>query len=249
MEQDFSASTNRTGEAADLWERCYHVHLDLPKLTASFFSEYFRTHGRDLPWRKTRNPYFILLAELMLQKTHNRVVPRVWAEFIRRWPTPQRLARARLTTLERVLHPLGLRKRAAWLRDLGKEIVSRGSGILKRFDGLISLRGVGRYCASAVLCQAFGETVPMVDVNAARVYCRLYGAQMRTARQALLFAEQAATETIRHGSARRINLGLLDFAQAICAANPKCPTCPLLDSCVYGSLHLKEPSAVNPQPW
>lgn len=242
------ALTNRTDEANRLWAVAVRRHPDIPKLTGLFFLEYFRRLGRKLPWRNTKDPYFILIAEMMLQKTHSRVVPSVWNAFVTRWPTPEGLARARLASIESVLRPLGLKKRAAWLRSLAKAVVKIGGGEVPRaYASLVALPGVGKYTANSVLCQAFGLNVAMVDVNAARVYCRVYGVRMKTDRQALLFGEMAANAAIQHASAREVNLGVFDLAQAICRTNPECPKCPLSASCEYGISVLRQLSPGLPK--
>lgn len=230
------ATTTSTAEAHLLWQRAFAARPELPKISGRFLARYFLHAARDLPWRKVEDPFLILLAEVMLQKTHSRVVSRVWSDLIERWPTPRRLSRARLTSLERVAQPLGILKRAARLRDLARMIVKLGPDAFSDYSKLRELPGVGKYTANAVLCQAFNRTVTMVDVNAARVNCRLYGVQAKTLRQALLFSELAADAAIRYAPAREVNLGVFDFAHAICRTTPLCPTCPMISFCEFGKL-------------
>lgn len=233
------ARTSLTREAATLWQKSLSSHPDLPRRTGGFFAQYFRMYGRVLPWRRTRNPYLVLLAEIMLQKTHSRVVPETWAEFSKRWSTPRKLSLATLRSLRSILRPLGLKKRAAWLRSLAISVTRKTGGEIPRaYEDLVALLGVGKYTANSVLCQAFGESVAMVDVNAARVYSRIYGIGFKTDRQALAFGEMAARAALHYAPAREVNLGVFDFAQALCQVDPKCPVCPLRTVCEFGKVRL-----------
>src|SRR5215469_6341828 len=125
---------------------------------------WFREHGRDLPWRKTRDPYAILVSEVMSQQTQaERVAPR-WRSWLERWPTVEALAAASAGDVIREWQGLGYNRRALALHRAAKQVAAHGWP-----EDLTELDGVGRYTADAVACFAFGRPVLPVDVNVARV--------------------------------------------------------------------------------
>ncbi len=126
--------------------------------------------GRDLPWRRTRDPYAILVSEVMLQQTQvSRVLPR-WEEWLARWPTVEALAAAPLADVIRAWQGLGYNRRAVSLHRAARVVAERGWP-----DDLTELPGVGRYTADAVGLFAFGRDVLPVDVNIRRVLDRSGG--------------------------------------------------------------------------
>src|SRR5438445_9190973 len=125
---------------------------------------WFIEHGRDLPWRRTRDPYAILVSEVMLQQTQAaRVVPRYLA-WLERWPTVEALADAPTADVLRAWQGLGYNRRALNLQRAAREVAANGWP-----DDLTTLPGVGPYTADAVACFAFGRLVLPVDVNVRRV--------------------------------------------------------------------------------
>ena len=165
---------------------------------------WFDEHGRDLPWRKTRDPYAILVSEVMSQQTQvERVVPR-WERWLARWPTVDALAAAPAGDVIREWQGLGYNRRALALHRAAQEVAARGWP-----DDLMELSGVGRYTADAVACFAFGRAVLPVDVNVRRV----------TERTGHSFSPQAAQ-------------ALMDLGKTVCLARiPRCGVCPLADAC------------------
>jgi A/G-specific adenine glycosylase len=165
---------------------------------------WFSRHGRDLPWRRTRDPYAILVSEVMLQQTQvERVVPR-WHAWLERWPTPAALAAGSPAEVIREWQGLGYNRRAVSLHRAACAIAARGWP-----DDLTELPGVGRYTAAAIRNQAFDEPVLAVDTNVARI-------QERTAHS---FGPQALQ-------------ALFDLGATICLARvPRCGICPLAAAC------------------
>jgi A/G-specific adenine glycosylase len=165
---------------------------------------WFREHGRDLPWRRTRDPYAILVSEVMLQQTQvARVVPRYHA-FLRRWPTVDALAAATSGDVIREWQGLGYNRRALNLHRAARRIAAEGWP-----DDLTELPGVGRYTADAVARFAFDEPVLPVDTNVRRVVERTGGT----------FGPESAH-------------ALMDLGATICLARvPRCPVCPLAERC------------------
>jgi A/G-specific adenine glycosylase len=166
--------------------------------------DWFREHGRDLPWRKTRDPYAILVSEVMLQQTQvSRVVPR-WADWLERWPTIEALAAASRAEVIVAWQGLGYNRRAVNLHAAAQRVAEDGWR-----DDLTELPGVGRYTADAVGAFAFGRPVLPVDVNVGRVLERTGGE----------FGPDAAQ-------------ALFDLGATICLARvPRCGECPLAARC------------------
>jgi A/G-specific adenine glycosylase len=166
--------------------------------------DWYRHSGRDLPWRKTRDPYAILVSEVMLQQTQaSRVVPR-WLAWLERWPTEQALASAPTADVIREWQGLGYNRRAVALQRAAQVVAEDGWP-----EDLTELPGVGPYTAAAVACFAFGrETLP-VDVNVRRVQERTGGRFDHECAQALM-----------------------DLGATICIARvPRCGECPLAETC------------------
>src|SRR5690242_7280285 len=165
---------------------------------------WFAEHGRDLPWRKTRDPYAILVSEVMAQQTQvERVVPR-WERWLERWPTVDALASAIAADVIREWQGLGYNRRALNLHRAAQHVAAHGWP-----DDLTVLPGVGRYTADAVACFAFGRDVLPIDVNVRRVQERTAHAFGPTSAQALM-----------------------DLGATICLARiPLCDSCPLARLC------------------
>jgi A/G-specific adenine glycosylase len=165
---------------------------------------WFREHGRDLPWRRTRDPYAILVSEVMSQQTQvERVLPR-WQHWLARWPTVASLAAATAGDVIREWQGLGYNRRALALHRAAQEVAAHGWPA-----DLTELPGVGRYTADAVNCFAFGLEVLPVDVNVRRVSVR-------------------TGHSFSPGTAQ----ALMDLGKAVCLARiPRCDACPLADAC------------------
>jgi A/G-specific adenine glycosylase len=140
--------------------------------------DWYRREHRDLPWRRTRDPYAILVSEVMLQQTQvDRVLPK-YAEFLERYPTLAALAAAPRADVIRTWAPLGYNLRAVRLHEIARQAVERCGGALPATrDGLLSLKGIGRYTAAAVACFAYGAAEAVLDTNVRRVLGRIFAAE------------------------------------------------------------------------
>jgi A/G-specific adenine glycosylase len=191
-----------------------------------------RQNERGFPWRRRDDRYAVLIGEVLLQRTRGEAVAGVFDTFLRRWPTPERLGRARPAAVAAVIRPLGLSKRAPLLVRLGRALSRRGS-VPADPDELVALPGVGPYVAHAVPVFADGRNLPVVDWVVARVLRRYFGLPGGRRPNADPELWRLAAELARPGKARELWLGTLDLAAAVCKPRPLCEACPLRRACRY----------------
>jgi DNA (cytosine-5)-methyltransferase 1 len=199
---------------------------------------WFQTHQRSFPWRHTRDAFRVLLAEKLLQQTAatERVVD-AYKMLVRRFPTPYSLAKATKAELAAIIAPLGFHYRGPELIQLARIIVRRhGAEIPADLKVLLSLPGVGDYCARAVLAFAYCLPVPVVDTNVARFLSRFWGLRSplpaNPARNSALL--RVAGRLVPSSQARAFNLAVLDLCAEYCTASkPGCHKCPLRSRCTY----------------
>src|SRR5438046_505637 len=136
--------------------------------------DWYAASARPLPWRSTRDPYAVLVSELMLQQTQvARVLPK-YRDFLARFPTVMALAEAPRADVIRAWAPLGYNLRAVRLHEVARQAAGRGGDLPRGVEELGKLRGLGRYTAAAVACFAFGAQVPVLDTNVRRVLGRVF---------------------------------------------------------------------------
>jgi A/G-specific adenine glycosylase len=194
---------------------------------------WFDGRGRDLPWRRTRDPWAVLVSELMLQQTQvARVLPRYEA-FLARWPTPVAWAAASVGEVVTAWAGLGYNRRAVNLHRCAAVVVAEHGGRLPDdLDALLALPGIGPYTARAVLAFAFeSDQVGVLDTNAARVLARWEGRSLR-----LKEAQAAADAAVAEGQGWAWNQAMLDLGATVCRPrDPGCGDCPVLSWCAWGS--------------
>ncbi len=194
--------------------------------------KWYKQHGRDLPWRKTSDPYKILVSEVMLQQTQvERVIPK-YHEFLERYPSFQHLAAAPVEEVRATWYPLGYNIRPHRLHSIACETVVRYGGTLPRDqDELLSFKGIGRYTAGAVRSFAFNEDAPILDTNVMRVLHRVFvGSGDPKAQKARLW--RLSETLIPKGKGYDFNQALMDFGAVLCTArDPYCLLCPMKDFC------------------
>lgn len=186
---------------------------------------------RELPWRRTRDPWAILVSELMLQQTQvARVIP-LWRSFMDRWPTAARCADDPVAEVVRAWAGLGYNRRALHLHRCAVEVVVRHGGQLPRDLGaLLALPGIGPYTARAVLVFAFDADVGVVDTNAARVVARAVAGRPLVATE----AQALVDGLVPSGRGWEWNQAVLDLGSQVCRARrPRCDECPLASECAW----------------
>ncbi|HEV8307936.1 MAG TPA: A/G-specific adenine glycosylase [Methylomirabilota bacterium] len=193
---------------------------------------WYARHRRDLPWRRTRNPYHVLVSEIMLQQTQvDRVIPK-YHEFLGRYPTLESLAAADPAEVRRVWYPLGYNIRPIHLHGIAREAVARYGGRLPDEDhALRALKGIGRYTAGAVLSFAYGHRTPILDTNVRRVLGRVFHGQ-----DGRVIAAPALWRLAELLLPRRrvydFNQALMDFGATWCTPRkPLCLPCPMRRFC------------------
>ncbi len=178
-----------------------------------------------LPWRRTDDPWEVLVAETMLAQTQvERVGPR-YAELIARFPTPGSLAASQVGDVVRAWSGLGYNRRAVMLHRTARVLLERhGGAVPSEIDALLALPGIGPYTARAVLATAFGARVGVVDTNAGRVLARAVAGRPLRPKE----AQHVADGLVPHGAARDWAVALMDFGSLVCRARrPVCADCPL----------------------
>jgi A/G-specific adenine glycosylase len=194
---------------------------------------WYREHGRDLPWRRTRDPYAVLVSEFMLQQTQVATVLAYYKKWLRLFPDFAALARASENDLLRAWQGLGYYARARNLHAAAKLIVDRHSGRCPRsIEQMRELPGIGKYTAHAVASFAFGQLVPIVEANTARVLARLFNLQIpidRTPGREALW--KYATSLLPENLACVYNSALIDLGALVCLPRPKCTICPVKKFC------------------
>ncbi len=195
---------------------------------------WYRTHGRDLPWRKTRDPYAILVSEVMLQQTQVATVLPYYNEWIRRFPDFPSLAAAPESDVLHAWQGLGYYARARNLHATARGVNSRADRAFPDdIERMRELPGLGRYTANAVATFAFNRSVPLVEANIGRLLARLINLQApidSAAGNEQLW--RLASTLIPKCDARTFNSALMDFGALICVArHPKCSICPLRNFC------------------
>ncbi len=233
--------------------------MSKPKHDHGFSSKllaWFSKHARPLPWRRTRDPYKVLVSEFMLQQTQVSRVEQFYPRFLKRFSSIEVLARARPKAVREAWEGLGYYARAANLHALAKEVSGVGCRVPDTPEELIKLPGVGRYTAGAVACFAYEKAVPAVDTNVARVIRRYFlgergagsgqgrptpkhrSATTSTAPRSLLPRIWQIAESIVPKDGKRawkFNQAMMELGATVCVARkPKCTECPVVRDCKVG---------------
>jgi A/G-specific adenine glycosylase len=196
---------------------------------------WFTDNGRDFPWRRTTNPYHLIVAEVLLRQTQAERVIQPYLELIGMYPDLQTLAKASVAVLRLLFQPLGLFARADRLVETAKTIIAKHDGIVPNdLTDLLALPGLGTYSARAVLCLGFGVPEPMVDEGSGRVLRRVFELVSKRPAYSDPRLLQVAAKLLPPKSSREFNLGLLDIAAEYChVQNPNCLGCPVRRICQY----------------
>jgi A/G-specific adenine glycosylase len=196
-------------------------------------SLWFARNGRDLPWRRTRDPYAVLVSEFMLQQTQVATVIPYYYRWLQRFPNFAELAAASENDVLHAWQGLGYYARARNLHTSAKAVQDRHRGKFPRdLDAIRALPGVGPYTANAVATFAFNQAVPIVEANTARVLARLfdYHEPIDSSRGRKALWKRAAS-LIPTNSAGIYNSALMDLGALVCLSRPRCTACPVQKFC------------------
>ncbi|MCR4412369.1 MAG: A/G-specific adenine glycosylase [Thermoguttaceae bacterium] len=203
---------------------------------------WFARHARDLPWRRTRDPYAIWISEIMLQQTQVATVKPYFERFLRAFPTIESLARADLRDVLRQWEGLGYYRRARQLHQAARVLVERHGGTFPRdAEAVRRLPGIGRYTAGAILSIAFDARLPILEANTLRLFSRLLawrGNPASAAGNRLLWAMAQAVLPKR--GCGGFNQALMELGSMVCTARaPECGRCPVAALCRAAALGLQ----------
>jgi A/G-specific adenine glycosylase len=209
-------------------------HINRTKIHKTLLS-WFRRHARDLPFRRTQDPYCIWLSEIMLQQTQVKTVIPYYECFLKKLTTIQALAEAKLDTILKLWQGLGYYTRAKSLHKAAQVIVEKHNGKFPQtFDEILALPGIGRYTAGAIGSIAFGLHKPVLDGNVIRVLCRWYAieenpAEVKTREELWRIAE----DLLPAKHCGDWNQALMELGSEICTpTNPLCDQCPVRQFCL-----------------
>lgn len=196
--------------------------------------DWYRQHHRDLPWRRTRDPYAVWVSEVMLQQTQVKTVLGYYERWMRRFPSVEALAAAEEADVLHAWQGLGYYSRARRLLSGARAVAERHGGELPRdVKALLALPGIGPYSAGAIASIAFGLPEPIVDGNVVRVLCRLLALRGDPAKAPLKNRLwRLARELVPADEPAEFNQALMELGATICTpASPRCPECPVREQC------------------
>lgn|ERR1700722_1484823 len=197
---------------------------------------WFDQHARDLPWRRTRDPYAVWISEIMLQQTQVKTVIPYYERWMRALPTVADFAKARPERVLKLWEGLGYYRRVRLAQAAARLIIDKHAGRFpEKFDDVLALPGVGRYTAGAICSIAFDQPTPILDGNVIRVLSRLLGITGDPRSKAVKAKLWRAAEAlvIASGDPARLNEGMMELGALVCLPrSPRCPACPLRRDCV-----------------
>ncbi len=197
---------------------------------------WYKNNSRDFPWRKEKDPFKILLAEVLLQKTNVEKVQPVYKKLTTYYPTPEKLSVADIPVVREAIRPLGLQYKASRLTEMASQIIKQYKGSVPDEEkALLRLKGIGKYIASATLCFGFNKRVPIVDTNVVRLLDRVFGIKSdknRPRDDKSLW--DAVSKLVPQRNPKKFNWALLDFSALICKSrHPLCDECPIISICKF----------------
>jgi len=202
----------------------------------SLLKDWGRRHLREFPWRETRDPYQVLMAEYMLLRTQAKQVVPVYNKFLECYPSLSSLAKAPKGEVYEVLAPLGLKWRAEYVYEAGQILATDyGGEVPLDVNELMSLPGISVYIARAVRCLVLDIPEPLIDTNTVRIVGRLFGLEVKSSSRRNSRFRSLIEALVDPEDPRLYNLSMLDLGAAVCTSRkPNCRGCPLLDLCVHG---------------
>lgn len=198
---------------------------------------WYEEAGRDLPWRKTQNPYHILISEMMLQQTQVARVLDYYPRFLKMFPDWEALSNATNKQMIEAWAGLGYNRRALMLRDIARQIIEHGEP--KTREGWLALKGIGPYTSAAVAIFSRQEIIMPIDTNTRRVLSRLYLAKPYPDIKDDAMLESLGTDELANiEHAEEVPQALFDLGSSYCGKIPDCSACPMRDLCASADVFL-----------
>ena len=199
--------------------------------------EWGKLNPTSYPWRERTTPYSVLISELLLRKTRADKVSEVFPSLLKEIPTVGSLSNCSPERLEKVVYTLGRLKRVNEILAIARKIEKDYSGVIPSSEKeLLSLIGnQSKYTINAIRCFAYGERVPIFDVNVNRILSRVFSVDFGKQPHKNEEAWKLAETLLPRNTVKEYNWGLLDLGRAICTTEPKCCICPLVSVCDYAS--------------
>lgn len=200
--------------------------------------EWHKSNKRSFPWRKTKNPYYILVAEILLQQTDAAKVAKEYSSFIKTFPKPKKLAAASKSSVSRFISKLGLDYRVNRLISLASELEKKFNGkVPETQEKLLKLPGIGPYISNAVLASAYNKRAAVLDTNIVRILERFFGiksSKPRPRNDPMLWLAAHQLLPQKTNMCKTWNYALLDFCALVCSHyNPICNECPCRRRCSH----------------
>lgn len=193
---------------------------------------WYAEHQRDLPWRRTRDPYAVWVSEIMLQQTRVDTVLGYYDRFLARFPSVLTLAEAPPDDVFAAWSGLGYYRRARLLHEGARAVAAKGGVLPADRTSLLDVPGIGKYTAGAIASIAFGEPVGLVDGNVARVFSRVFGLDHDMRKQGMRIAEKLADRLVAREDPGAWNQALMELGATVCTPRtPACHACPLAELC------------------
>jgi A/G-specific adenine glycosylase len=212
------------------------------KHLVSSLLNWFAKEARDLPWRRTRDPYAIWVSEIMLQQTQVKTVMPYWERWMRELPAIESLAKASPEKIHKLWEGLGYYTRVRNMQKAAQQIRAQHDGEFPaRFDDVLALPGIGRYTAGAICSIAFNQPTPILDGNVIRVLTRVFGIaenprEKKTNAQLWQLAQDLvdhASRITHHTSCSHLNQSMMELGALLCTPRqPQCDRCPISRHCI-----------------
>ena len=206
------------------------------KVFVSTILTFWNTDRRDFPWRHTRDPYVILITEILLRRTTAGHVKKIYDKFFVKYKCFEDILKTPKSEIAKDIKEIGLsNQRAEQLKELARVVINDyGGRVPRNRKAILDLPGVGKYTCAAVMCLAFGKKAAMVDANFVRVINRYFGGSYENLNYNHKALWELAETLVPGGKCRDFNLGLMDFSAIICAPRkPKCEKCGTSKLCSY----------------
>lgn len=197
--------------------------------------QWYNRNKRQYPWRESKDPFKVLIAEMMLRRTKADQVKPVYEQLFAEYPDVKDLAEAENEKIEKILYPLGLKWRTPAFGLVAREVKEKyNCKVPDTREKLTTLTGVGEYVAGAVLSIAYGKREWIVDSNIVRLFRRYFGIKTSKEGRRDKRVVEMAKMYVSYEDPRKANLAILDFTALICTPrNPECKNCPLRKKCLY----------------